>query len=241
MDKTRIFWGIVLLLVVILLALLDIFLLNLAIFAVVLFLAFKEAKALFGLENPPFWPLLIAFILGSFYDKVLFFGICVAVLFIFYLIYKNSPNLNLALIYIYPSLPIFALWQLYLSFGIFALFWLISIVAASDGFAYIFGKKFGSRKLCQASPNKTIEGLIGGVFSACVVGVIIGVFEFSFLFALFCSFFVAIFGVIGDLLESYFKRKANVKDSGNLIPGHGGILDRIDAVIIASFVLLAFL
>ncbi|ECL6163953.1 phosphatidate cytidylyltransferase, partial [Campylobacter jejuni] len=90
-------------------------------------------------------------------------------------------------------------------------------------------------------PNKTLEGVIGGLICASAIGTILGVFVYSFWLSLLCSFFVAIFAVIGDLLESYFKREAGVKDSGDLIPGHGGVLDRIDAVIIAAFVMVALL
>ena len=89
--------------------------------------------------------------------------------------------------------------------------------------------------------KKTLEGVIGGLISASVVGTFFGIFVYGFWFSLLCSFYVAIFAVIGDLLESYFKREADVKDSGDLIPGHGGILDRIDAVIIAAFVMVALL
>ncbi|MGY0225363.1 phosphatidate cytidylyltransferase, partial [Campylobacter jejuni] len=136
---------------------------------------------------------------------------------------------------------ILALWQVYLDQGMFALFWLIIIVAACDSGAYFIGKLMGKTPFSPTSPNKTLEGVIGGLICASVIGTILGVFVYSFWLSLFCSFFVAIFAVIGDLLESYFKREAGVKDSGDLIPGHGGVLDRIDAVIIAAFVMVALL
>ncbi|ENG7310842.1 phosphatidate cytidylyltransferase, partial [Campylobacter jejuni] len=113
--------------------------------------------------------------------------------------------------------------------------------AACDSGAYFIGKLMGKTPFSPTSPNKTLEGVIGGLICASVIGTILGIFVYSFWLSLLCSFFVAIFAVIGDLFESYFKREAGVKDSGDLIPGHGGVLDRIDAVIIAAFVMVTFL
>ena len=115
----------------------------------------------------------------------------------------------------------------------------LAIVWAADTGAYFAGRKFGKHKLApRVSPNKTIEGLLGGVLSGVAVGVgaafwIAGA-PVSQLPAIALVALVAVlFSVIGDLFESLLKRHAGVKDSGHLIPGHGGILDRIDGVIAA--------
>ena len=119
----------------------------------------------------------------------------------------------------------------------------LAIVWAADSGAYFAGRKFGGRffsgrKLApRVSPNKTIEGLLGGVVAGIVVGVLFALFAGanpSQLPAVALVALVAVlFSVIGDLFESLLKRHAGVKDSGNLIPGHGGILDRIDGVLAA--------
>src|SRR5688572_6118806 len=119
----------------------------------------------------------------------------------------------------------------------------LAIVWAADSGAYFVGRKFGGRffagrKLApRVSPNKTIEGLLGGVVAGIVVGVLFALFAGanpSQLPAVALVALVAVlFSVIGDLFESLLKRHAGVKDSGNLIPGHGGILDRIDGVLAA--------
>ncbi|ECQ5902922.1 phosphatidate cytidylyltransferase [Campylobacter coli] len=240
-NAARIIWGVVMAIAVILIALIDQFIINFIVFAFILYLAFNEAKKLFHLENVSIIPLALAFILGTISENPLAFGALAALLVLGYLVYKKAPSLKAVLLYLYPSLPVLALWQVYLDNGMFALFWLIAIVAICDSAAYFIGKLLGKTPFSQTSPNKTLEGVIGGLICASVIGTILGVFVYSFWLSLLCSFFVAIFAVIGDLLESYFKREAGVKDSGDLIPGHGGILDRIDAVIIATFVMVALL
>ncbi|MBZ7931669.1 phosphatidate cytidylyltransferase [Campylobacter sp. RM12910] len=239
-NSTRIIWGLLMVAAVIIIALIDQFFINFIIFGILLFLAFNEAKKLFNLEKISIIPLILAFILGTMMLKPLFLGILATLLILGYQVYKKS-NLKPVLIYLYPSLPILALWQIYLTHGMFALFWLILIVASCDSAAYFIGKLIGKTPFSPTSPNKTLEGVIGGLIFASIFGSLIGIFVYGFWLSLFCSFFSAFMAVVGDLLESYFKREAGVKDSGDLIPGHGGLLDRIDAVIIAAFVMVSFL
>lgn len=112
------------------------------------------------------------------------------------------------------------------------------IIWASDTFAYLTGKYFGKHKLAEKiSPKKTIEGVIGGLTGGLVTAYIIFRFTGWNLNLNLGSFFIltviiVIAGTLGDLLESRFKRLAGVKDSGHIIPGHGGILDRLDSFIL---------
>jgi len=108
---------------------------------------------------------------------------------------------------------------------------------------YIFvGKNMGKRKLFESvSPKKTVEGFIGGVVFSWIAAIIIAVNSemFSVLNWLIIATITSVIGSIGDLIESKFKRQANVKDSGNIMPGHGGMLDRIDSLIAAVPVFFA--
>lgn len=119
------------------------------------------------------------------------------------------------------------------------------LVWAADSGAYFAGKTFGKRKMSPAvSPNKTIEGLIGGIITAIIIGWgAASAFEIKFdSTAAMLGIFIAtiIISVLGDLVESMFKRASGIKDSGTIIPGHGGILDRIDSLT-AAFPVFAFL
>ena len=226
---------------VVIVALIDSFWLTFVVFGVLLYFAFEEAKKLFNAKQANIIFVLIAFVLASISKEPLAFATLLFLLVLGYLVYIKADTLKEALPYIYPTVPIFALWQLYLDQGMFVLFWLIFIVVVCDSSAYFIGKLIGTTPFSQTSASKTREGVIGGLICATVLGMLFGLFQYGFFLSLFCAFFVAIFAVIGDLLESYFKRKADLKDSGSLIPGHGGLLDRIDAIIIAPFVLIALL
>lgn len=105
----------------------------------------------------------------------------------------------------------------------------------SDSCAYLVGRAIGKHKMApRISPHKTWEGFAGGIAGSVIVWLILfatGMFRFDIVFALLCGIAVAVLGVFGDLIESRLKRGVGVKDSGNLIPGHGGMLDRCDSLI----------
>jgi len=130
--------------------------------------------------------------------------------------------------------------------GTFWIIWLLIVVFSNDTGAFYGGKFFGKNSLSpNISPNKTIEGSIGGIITSSVMGFIFSViffkdFSLSF-FMIPASFMLAVAGQIGDLFESAMKRAANIKDSGSILPGHGGMLDRIDGLLLAIPVLYAYL
>ena len=128
--------------------------------------------------------------------------------------------------------------------GLFILIW------TNDTFAYVVGKSIGKHKLYERiSPKKTIEGFLGGVAFAIFAGYLISKLyikpnpnfsDTSILIWTMIALIVGVFGTIGDLIESKFKRIAEVKDSGKIMPGHGGILDRLDSVIFVAPIVYLF-
>lgn len=164
---------------------------------------------------------------------------------------KNNPIMNGAILItglIYIVLPFFLL--IYINFvdqsrattndtdsfqfpliaGMFLLIW------ANDTFAYLTGRLIGKTKLIErVSPNKTWEGTIGGIVFTigvgCLFAFVINTPNYSPLFWIVSAVIIAPCAIVGDLLESLLKRSLNIKDSGNIMPGHGGILDRFDAML----------
>ena len=115
--------------------------------------------------------------------------------------------------------------------NIFLFILLICIFTDIGG--YIFGNIFKGKKLTSISPNKTYAGMIGSFICSLIICILFIIyFNFSFHFMLF-TFLISSVSQLGDLFISYLKRKANIKDTGNFLPGHGGLLDRLDGIIFA--------
>lgn len=122
--------------------------------------------------------------------------------------------------------------------GVFWVFVLLGMTWLNDTFAYFFGHRFGKRKLApMISPGKTVEGFLGGFLgSFCGFLLFWVIFRrpISILYSAPLTLLVGVVGPVGDLCESLIKRSFNIKDSGNVIPGHGGMLDRIDALLFTA-------
>ena len=128
---------------------------------------------------------------------------------------------------------------------------ILMICIFSDIGGYVFGKTFGGKKLTKISPNKTISGSIGSFILSYIGFFIIYLYFNDLLFVrlqiealVFIPFFISLICQLGDLLISYYKRKAKIKNTGNIIPGHGGLLDRIDGTIFAlpiGFIIISLL
>lgn len=151
----------------------------------------------------------------------------------------------LVMIPLYVGLPLGAVAVVQLVYGPAATTWLLVLIAVSDSAQYYSGRAFGRRKLAPTvSPAKTVEGAVGGIIVATLAGAATGplvidgvtVFEAGAL-----ALVLVLAGIVGDLFESLLKRGAGVKDSSQLIPGHGGVLDRIDSHLFAAPVFYIFL
>lgn len=139
----------------------------------------------------------------------------------------------------------------FLEHGLYYLFMIFGLAWICDGGAYFIGRKFGKHKLApQISPNKTIEGAIGGVATNLVFGFLITIIYCQICnlpwdsiqwLPLLCMMILCSFtGMLGDLSASIIKRQYHIKDFGNLIPGHGGIIDRVDSVLFVAPVVYMF-
>ncbi|TDE43977.1 phosphatidate cytidylyltransferase [Flavobacterium rhamnosiphilum] len=188
---------------------------------------------------------------------LLVIALVVSIKCILFLFYDNIQKINTSSKYLYLLgyiiLPFVFITKI--SFGIYdynpkIIIGLFILIWTNDTFAYIVGKSMGRTKLFEKiSPKKTIEGFLGGIIFAIFAGYLISKYyikanpEFSdrsILIWTSIAVIVGIAGTIGDLIESKFKRIAGVKDSGNIMPGHGGILDRLDSVIFVAPIIFLF-
>lgn len=242
-DPKRITTGIALFIGVVLIGIVHSFLLIWLVLGALYFLAFSEAIKLFDIKNNTLYYYAVAlWIMSGIYpypEDVFFIG---AILFGSILAYKKELKPKYFFPFLYPTVGFLFTLALYNEYGIISLAWLVAVVAGADIGAYFVGKTIGKTKFSETSPNKTLEGVFGGLFVSVGLGILIGSYLIDdYIAILFISFFSGLASVFGDLFESYLKRKAGVKDSGNILPGHGGILDRIDGYLFASIIMLFLL
>ncbi len=241
-NPQRFITGAVLIAVVAIVALIDNFFLTWLFLGITFMFAFYEAMKLFGIDkNSPFFYAFFIWIVAYFYpnpDDLIFI---VLIIFAGWEAYKQAKDIETIFPFLYVGGAYLFVLALYKDFGMEALIWLVLIVAGADTGAYIIGKSFGKTPFSPTSPNKTLEGVLGGVSVATILGTFYGVEFVNPFLSFFISLVCAVGAVFGDLFESYLKRRAGVKDSGNLFPGHGGMLDRVDGYLFSSVLMVILL
>jgi phosphatidate cytidylyltransferase len=241
-SGTRIKTGVALIIAVLIIGLIDSFFIMWLLFGGLLLVAISEAMELFDNNNKDIYIYAGAiWLIAGFYPKPEDLFFLLAVVFASILAYTKKLDKELFLPLLYPTASFLFLLSLYASFGVESLLWLLVVVAGADTGAYFVGKKFGQTQFCETSPNKTLEGVAGGIVVATILGLIFSISQVSFFEAIIISALVALASVFGDLFESYLKREAGVKDSGDILPGHGGILDRTDGYLFGGIIMLILL
>lgn len=241
-SSTRIKTALVLIGITLIVGYIDSYFLFWLFFGIALMLSIKEAKTLFSIQSDSIYIYTaILWFAAYFYPIPEDLIFVVAIGYASQLAYKKTIDKKMFLPLFYPTASFLFLLSLYSEYGVYTLLWLLVIVAGADTGAYYIGRSFGKTKFCETSPNKTLEGVYGGVAIAAILGSffsneIVGTF-----WAIIISIIVALASIFGDLFESYLKREANIKDSGDILPGHGGILDRTDGYLFGSIAMLVVL
>lgn len=241
-HKERITTGLALLGAVLVIGLIDNFFLMWLVFGAIYLLAFQEALALFDIEEESL--LLYAgglWLVAGVYPHGDDLFVLAGVVYASAIAYSKDLEWKSFLPFLYPTAGILFMFTMYQEYGVSALFWLIVVVAMTDVGAYAVGKSIGKTGFCETSPNKTLEGVAGGILIATLSGMFVGLLLVDIFTAFVISACVATSSIFGDLYESSLKRAVDVKDSGDLLPGHGGVLDRIDGYLFAGIVMLVLL
>lgn len=230
-----------------------------AFFALVGLICLKELQELLDFKNYlSYFVLIILLVLFNSieYNQAIIVALMAITLIVKFFLLRDlykSNTINLftskkhliTLFYLVPSIVFITLIPVFngdykpqILIGMFIMIW------CNDSFAYLVGKNFGKNKLFESiSPKKTIEGFIGGlvfsVVSAFFLEHYFGILDIYTWIVM--SIIVSIFGTLGDLVQSKFKRRADVKDSGTIMPGHGGIFDRMDSMLFSSTFVYLFL
>lgn len=241
-HKERILTALALMGGVLVIGYIDNFFLIWLVLGAVYLIAFKEALELFGNKNDSlFVYAILLWILAAIYPYGDDLFVLAGVFYASAIAYNKDLEWKDFFPFIYPTAGMLFILTLYQEYGVLSLFWLLAVVALTDVGAYAVGKSIGKTQFCPTSPNKTMEGVVGGIAVATLGGMFIGLIYVDLWTAFIISLVVATSSIFGDLFESSLKREAGVKDSGNLLPGHGGILDRIDGYLFGAIVLLVLL
>ena len=242
-HSERVVTGVALVIALLIIGFIDNFFVMWLVFGVIYLLAFREASKLFEIKenNSLLIAAAVLWLIAGVYpygdDLFVLAGIAYASAIAFDrdITWKNF------LPFIYPTAGMLFIFTMYQEYGVISLLWLLVIVAMTDVGAYAVGKSIGKTQFSPTSPNKTMEGVAGGVAVATFFGMFMGLAIVDLDIAFLISFGVAVSSIFGDLFESSLKRNAGVKDSGNLLPGHGGVLDRIDGYLFGAIVMLVLL
>lgn len=238
----RITTGLALVAAVLVIGFVDNFFLMWLVFGGIYLVAFKEAMMLFGIEDKSLfiygvglWVVAGVYPYGD--DLFVLAGVTYASAVAF----NKELEWKSFFPFIYPTAGMLFMFTMYQEYGVLSLLWLLVVVAMTDVGAYAVGKSIGKTPFCETSPNKTMEGVVGGIVVATLSGMFFGLFVVDFVVSFLISALVATSSIFGDLFESSLKRAADVKDSGDLLPGHGGVLDRIDGYLFGGIVMLVLL
>ncbi len=241
-NKERVITGFALVGLLLIIGFVDNLFLMWAFLGVVYLIAFSEAQKLFEVKNSSLiiyaaglWLLAGIYPYGD--DLFILAGVAYASAVAF----NKELTWNNFLPFLYPTAGMLFIFTMYQEYGVLSLLWLLVIVAMTDVGAYTVGKNIGKTPFCETSPNKTMEGVVGGIAVATISGMFIGLSIVDLSVSFIVSFMVAASSIFGDLYESSLKRSAGVKDSGDILPGHGGILDRIDGYLFGAIVMLVLL
>tara|TARA_B100001057_G_scaffold184604_1_gene185344 strand:+ start:503 stop:1141 length:639 start_codon:yes stop_codon:yes gene_type:complete len=188
------------------------------------------------LSSIVFIPLAFYFLIQGSFMSIFFISICfIVACYEWHMMTKNKVYKIYGFIFLIFSF--FTFYNLSIGlFGIISIFFVILICIATDIGGYVFGKILKGPKLTKISPNKTYAGMIGGYFlSLITLSIITNIIDYpeTPIKLFIITILISTISQIGDIIISYFKRKSNIKNTGNLIPGHGGLLDRIDGMIFA--------
>jgi len=211
-------------------------------FGILLFISIIEVMGLYQAKvDSVYIYTAILWFVAYFYPNPYDLVFLLALIYASLLAYNKNLDKKIFLPLLYPTTSFLFLLSLYNTYGISSLLWLLAIVISTDVAGYYVGKSIGKRKLCKISPNKTLEGAIGAIIVATILGTIFSIENISLFTAVTISILVAISSIFGDLFESYLKRQVGVKDSSDILPGHGGILDRVDGYLFGSITMLVLL
>jgi len=180
-------------------------------------------------------PITLFFIIKGSFIFIFFLLICLSVaFFVWYLMSKKKIYRLFGFIFL--SLSFYTIYRLRIDNDYLFILLITTICVMTDIGGYVFGKKFKGPKLTKFSPNKTFAGMIGGYLLSITSAIIFN--NFYFINEIQINYFIFVILIstssqLGDIIVSYFKRLSKIKDTGKIIPGHGGLLDRVDGMIFA--------